>query len=163
MPHKQFDIDSFLEKKSVLSAVIAIGAMVVLLAAFQAGVFVGIHKAAFSYRMGDNYYRAFGNPHTGMMGGNVFFEEELPNAYGAAGKILSVTLPTFTIDDRGVEKIILIENETQMRHFRDVATSSDLKPGDFAVVVGEPNEKSEIEAKLIRILPPPPETAIPGK
>ena len=148
------DIREFIKKKSVLSALIAITALFCLLAIFEAGVFVGFHKARFSERMGNNYfYRTFGAPQGGMHGG--VFEEELPNAYGAAGKIVSVSLPTFIVDDRGVEKVIVIRGDTQIKRFHDTATSSDIAADDFAVIIGQPDEKAQIQAKLIRLLPPP--------
>ncbi len=34
--------------------------------------------------------------------------------------------------------------------------ASDLKVDDSIMVIGSPNDKSEIEARLIRVLPPPP-------
>jgi hypothetical protein len=35
-----------------------LGVVIIELIVFQSGIFVGYHKAAFSFRMGDNYYRA---------------------------------------------------------------------------------------------------------
>ncbi len=134
--------------------------LIILLCVFQAGRFVGFHQASFSYRLGDNYYRAFeGGPLSGgMMRGNPF--GDLPGGHGAAGKIIKVSLPTIVISTPdNLEKTILINDKTLVRHFRGNASSSLLKVGDMVVIIGEPNQDSAIEAKLIRLLPPPPLTA----
>lgn len=131
----------------------------VLFLVFQAGVFVGHRKAAFSFRFGDNYYRVFeGQPR----GGKFFtkmrgpFPDKLIEGHGAVGEVVSVDMPTFAVLGRdGVEKSILVEDDTVIRRFREEVEPADIAVGDFAVVLGEPNEDSQIEAKFIRILPPP--------
>lgn len=136
----------------------SIGGAIIVLAIFQAGMFVGERKAAFSYRFGDNYYRNFGEHHSRRGAFGVSDREGFAEAHGAMGKILSITPPTLMIEGRdNVEKVILLNDKTTIRHFRDEATLADLKVDDFIVVIGSPNDASEIEAKLIRILPPPPE------
>ncbi len=133
------------------------GTLIIALVIFQTGMVVGEHKAAFSYRLGDNYHRNFGEHHArhGMFG---MPEEEFGETHGAAGKILSVTPSTLVIlGHDNVEKIIMINDKTVIRHFRDEATFSDLHVDDFVVVIGSPNEQSQIAAKFIRILPPPPD------
>ena len=150
------DLKEFTQSKSFQGALVGIGIAIVALLIFQAGMFVGYRKAAFAYRFGDNYYRAFGDrgprPFHMPLGG------EFIEAHGAVGKIVSINLPTFAVtgpDD--VEKVVLIGDETRIRHFDTDLSASDLKIDDFTVILGSPNESSQIEAKLIRILPPPPD------
>lgn len=129
---------------------------IIALVIFQAGVFVGYRKAAFAFKFGDNYYRAFGE--RGPRPFQVPVEGKFMDVHGAAGKIIDVSLPTFVVEGPdSIEKVIRIGADTGIRRFRDVATSSDLAAGDFVVVLGEPNENAEVNAKLIRIVPPPPQ------
>lgn len=140
--------------KTFRVALWAVGGLVVLLLVFQAGIFIGYRRAVFTFGGGENYYRAFDRrpgPLGVPRGGDLF------NAHGAAGKILSINLPTFIMEDRdGAERVILISDDTQIRKFRNDATPSDLRQNDFVVVIGSPDDKAEIQARLIRILPPPP-------
>ncbi|MFA6476074.1 MAG: hypothetical protein WCV68_01515 [Candidatus Paceibacterota bacterium] len=129
--------------------------IIAVLVVFQAGRFVGFHQASFSYRMGDNYYRAFeGGPREGgMMKGNPF--GDLPGGHGAVGKVIKVNLPNIVISTPdNLEKTVFLGENTSIRRFRDNASSSEIKVGDMVVVIGEPNQDSVIEANLIRLLPP---------
>lgn len=133
---------------------IGLGVLAAVLFIFRAGMMVGYRQAKFGGRLGDNYYRAFGE------GGR--FDRELPggfpNAHGVAGKIVGIALPTFVVADRdGVEKIVLVTDDTVVRRFRDEIEPEDMRADEFAVIIGSPNEEAQIEAKLIRIMPPLPE------
>lgn len=140
-----------LRSKKIL---IGIGAFIVILISFQAGMLVGFHKAASSYRFGDNYYREFeGRDHKkGFMD-----NEHFPDSHGAMGRIISVHFPSLVIaDPYNTEKVIVLSDDTVIRRFRDTLPQNVLKVSDFIVAIGSPNERGEIEAKLIRLLPPPP-------
>ncbi|HRZ30531.1 MAG TPA: hypothetical protein P5274_02610 [Candidatus Paceibacterota bacterium] len=137
--------------------IFTLAVVVTVLVIFQAGRFVGFRQASFSYRLGDNYYRAFEGPRLGGMkeGGMPF--GDLPSGHGAVGEIIKVSLPTLIVSTPdNLEKTILLKEDTLIRHFREEVSSADLKSGDMVIVVGEPNQDSIIEAKLIRILPPAP-------
>lgn len=138
-----------------------IGAAITLLVVFQAGMVIGERKAAFSYRFGDNYFRNFGEHENRRGSFGMGKEGRFPEAHGAVGKILNITPPTLMIlGPDNLEKVILINDKTAIRHFRDEAVLTDLRVDDFIVVIGSPNTMSQIEAKLIRILPPPPDLYI---
>ncbi|MES2014548.1 MAG: hypothetical protein V4437_01900 [Patescibacteria group bacterium] len=150
------NIDSLFQSKKFQKTIVIVGITLAALVIFQAGVFVGVHKAGFSYRMGDNYYRTFGN----KSGGSFFqeFTTAFPDAHGATGKIVSVHLPTFVMEDQDqTEKIIRIGNATIIKKLRGTASTSDITAGEFAVIIGAPNQNAEVEAALIRLMPPPPE------
>ncbi len=148
------DIKNFFKSKLFTKILYGIGIVIIALLIFRAGIFVGYHKAAFSYQRGDNYYHTFGSNRNGFFMG--IPGDDFANAHGATGKIIKINLPTFIVeDDDHTEKIVVINNNTAIRHFRETATSNDLKIGDFVVVIGSPNNKSEIEANLIRLIPPP--------
>lgn len=150
-------IKNIWQSKFFLGVIFTLAIIVSVLVIFQAGRFVGFHQAGFSYRMGDNYYRAFEGPRPGGMkkGGMPF--GDLPSGHGAVGEIIKVNLPTLIVSTPdNLEKTILLKDDTLIRHFRGEASSTDFKSGDMIIVVGEPNQDSVIEAKLIRILPPAP-------
>ncbi len=130
-----------------------LGVFIVLLLTFQAGMAVGFHRAEFGHRFDENYMDAFGKH---PEGGHEGFRDEPFESHGAVGRVLSVSLPTIVVEDKNVEKVVRVSSSTVVRYFRDHIDVSQIKPNDFIVVIGEPNQASEVEAKLIRMLPPPP-------
>ena len=149
------NIENVLHSSWFKKAVIAVGALLVLLLVFQAGVYVGIRKAGFSARLGDNYYRAVGSIRE-MPGP---FGEELSGGEGAAGKVISVSLPTFVVEDRdNTEKIVSLQNTDDIKYLRDATSSGAITPGRFVIVIGEPDADGKINASFVRILPAPPDT-----
>jgi hypothetical protein len=146
------NLKEFTQSKMFQKVLIGVGIAIIALLIFQAGIFVGYRKASFSYRFGDNYYRVFGEHGQKLFKGSIrggFIE-----ANGAVGKIVSINLPTFVVvGTDNVEKVILIRENTRVRYLDGTATSSDLKVDDSIVVFGRPNENSQIEARLIRIVP----------
>lgn len=139
------------------NVLVAIGVLILALVIFQAGMFVGFRKASFSYGWGDNYRQTFDGPR-GEFGMEMMSGwptgQGLPGAYGAAGKIISISLPTLVvIGPDNVEKVVLIKDDTLIREFRNVIIATDLQVNDQIVVIGAPNSASQIEAKLIRVMP----------
>lgn len=138
-----------------------IGGFIFILIVFQAGVFVGYHKAAYSYRLGEKYYSMFGEHERGHVMG--FKHNDFLNTHGAIGKIISIALPNIIIEDRdGIEKNVVLEDDTMIKRFRDKVTPSDLKIGDSVVIIGMPNDQAQIEARLVRIMPLMPIQTITG-
>ncbi len=153
------DFKNFIQSKTFKKILWVIGGTLVFLIIFQAGVFVGYRKAAFSYHGGESYYRTFGGRgFAEMMGAG-----RLPNAHGAIGKIIKIELPTFVMEDRDqIEKVISITDDSAIRRFHDVLEPADLKVGDMVMVIGSPDnntDTAEIEARLIRLLPAQENTA----
>lgn len=144
-----------LQSKLVTGILVGIGITIAVLLVFQAGIVVGTRKATFSYHSGERYFRGAFGGRPGMMPGigpDGFFE-----AHGAAGKIISVHLPTFVIEGPDqTEKVVLINDGTSIRRFRDIVRPSELRVDDFAVVIGAPNDQAQVVAKLIRLMPAPP-------
>lgn len=147
---------NFFQSKKFTKILCGIGAAIIVLFVFQAGVFVGYKKASFSHRWGDNYHRAFGErKHKGFFY-KAAFQKDFSVAHGSVGKIISVSLPSITIEDSdNTEKIVLISNKTIVRQLRETISPADLKIDDFVVVIGSPDEQGQIEARLIRITPSP--------
>lgn len=156
MDEKRPPRKSTLESPLFHRLLVGVGIAVLLLLTFQAGIFVGFRKAAFSYHGGDNYYRAFGEDRRGPIPG--MMREEFPGANGSIGKILSIQLPILMIEDKdNVEKTIRLSSDTIIRKERTTLAQTDLYTNDIIVVIGSPNAHGEVEAKFIRLLPPPPE------
>jgi hypothetical protein len=134
----------------------AVGGLIVLLLVFKAGMSVGYKKAGFSYRWGENYHRNFSGPRHGFM--NDFFSDkkDFIESNGAFGQIISVNGGTIVMRGRdNVEKIVLVKEDTTITRFREKVELSALKADDFIVAIGEPNSAGQIEARFIRIMPPP--------
>jgi hypothetical protein len=147
-------IKQVLKKSNVKSGVCILGSIFVALIIFQAGMFVGFKKASFSFRAGEQYFRQMnGRPNDQFMGMN---RGDFPNSHGATGKIISIKLPSVIIADKdSTEKTIIISTSTDIKKFKDSVKAEDLQVNDFVTVIGNPNDKAEVEAKLIRIMPDP--------
>jgi hypothetical protein len=141
-----------LDKKFVYAVIALVAALLI----FKVGVSVGYHKASFSYRSGDAYYRMFDKgPRMGMMG-QTFFRDDFSSAHGAVGKIVSVSLPTFVVaSPDNIEKTVIIGDDTIVRMFRGVVDSKKIAVDDFALVLGTPDDTGRIGAKFIRLMPYP--------
>ena len=134
-----------------------LGIIIIASFIFQAGVFVGFHKASFGRDWGENYSKNFGPKHRNPIGG-ALAPDVFPNAHGAIGKIIRIELPTITVSDKdGLEKSILITDDTDIHLMRGDVSPDKLALDNYIVVIGSPNSQGQIEAKLIRILPAPPE------
>ncbi len=154
------DIKTLLQSKKATRVLYIIGGIIIALIIFQAGMFVGLKKASFAFGLGDNYYRTFGGHRNGMGMFNDFRGRDLPNAHGTIGKIIRVSLPTLIIEGKdNIEKVIVIKNDTDIRSFRNIASTTDLMINTNVMVLGTPTETGEISARLIRIMPSDTDTA----
>jgi len=135
--------------------VIGLAGFAVVVLIFGVGMVVGGMKAKFSYRWAESYHENFAGPQGGFFGDwrNI---PPLPGdfieGHGAFGKIIEMQENEFVIKGRGdVEKVILIDDRTIIQKEREEIKKEDLKVGNFVVVIGSPDEKGKIEAKMIRI------------
>ena len=144
-------------KRIIKVGVVIVSALII----FQAGQFVGLKRAEFSFRMADNYYNNFdGRLERGGMikpsSRNMMADGRFTESHGAAGKIIKISLPTVTVSTAdNFEKTIYISSSTVIREFRELIASSSLKVDDIVVAIGEPTMNGQIEAKLIRVMPEP--------
>lgn len=150
------DIKDFFQSKQFKILVGTVAGLVVLLLVFKAGMLVGYKKAGFSFRWADNYHKNFGGPMRGAMPGmpRGFGDREFMGANGTFGQIIKTDGQTLVV--KGVsdqEKIIVIGDKTSIMRFREKIKPADLKAGEDIVVIGEPNNTGQIEAKLIRVMP----------
>ena len=149
------DANNILESKLFKTIVLSIVALIILVFIFGLGVFVGTKKADFSFRWADQYHRNFGGPQAGFF--NDMASRQFTDANGVFGQIIKIDEQTLTIKGKdNVEKIILVDDETTINFQRATIKLSSLKIDDVVIVIGEPDDNGRIQAKLIRILPPPP-------
>lgn len=140
-------------KKVKLSLGLLVG-LIIAIIIFRAGMSVGYHKALFSHHLGDNYLNTFrGGPHPrGGWSGSM--RDDFTGGHSSIGQIVKVSLPTITIEDLdSVEKNIIVDQNTKIRRFRDDVPVAALTIGTKVIVLGDPNDNGQIQARLIRILP----------
>ncbi len=156
------DIDKIFQSKIFQGVIFGLAALVIILFVFKAGMTVGIKKADFSCRWSDNYHQNFGGPQGGFWGG--FNDRDFLEANGVVGQIIKIDDPTLVVRGRGdVEKIIVTNNGTVIKRLMDTIKVSDLNLDENIVTIGEPNVAGQIEAKLIRVMPPLPMPGLPPR
>ncbi len=145
-------IVNFFESRVLVGIFYGVGIIIILGLIFSAGVSVGFHRASFGRAWGENYERNFGMlPSPGF---NNLSGPNFPNAHGAVGKIIKITIPSIIVADKdNTEKVILLSSDTKIQKIRTPANQTDLAINDFVVVIGSPNPQGQIEAKFIRIMP----------
>lgn len=159
IPEIKNKFKNIVESKTFRGFVYAIGILFVAFLIFQAGMVAGFKKASFGRDWGNNYAMNFGSPHKDIRTKNNNMGDfgNLPNAHGAIGKIIKIELPTIIVLDPkdNTEKVVLINDQTEIRNMRETILSTDLKLDTHIIVVGSPNSSGQIEAKLIRFIPAP--------
>lgn len=151
------DFNKIFQSKVFKSVLGCIAVIIVVILVLKIGMMIGFKKAEFSYRWGENYHRNFAGPRGGFF--KDFEGEDFIDAHGVVGQIIKIDMPTTIIikGKDGIEKIVVIKDDTVIKNLRDTVRLENLKIDDMMVVIGQPNEDGQIEAKLIRILPPPPQ------
>ncbi|MEI6288394.1 MAG: hypothetical protein WCP18_02290 [bacterium] len=140
--------------------ILGVMAIIIILLVFAAGMFIGFRKADFSYQWGENYHRNFAGPRGGFM--QNFSGRDFIDAHGTFGQVIQNSSSTLTIKSNdGAEKNILINASTVIRKFRDEIKISDINIGDNLVIIGDPDQSGQIQANLIRLMPPPPTDNLP--
>lgn len=144
------------ESKTSKIIISLLGLLVLILFVFRAGISVGHKKAMFRCDWGRNYEANFGPAGPGPLMREPFMEL-MPNAHGSIGKIIKIDLPSIVVLDEkeNTEKIVLINEMTEIREARGSSKQEDLKIDERVVIIGEPNSLGQIEAKFIRLFQTP--------
>jgi hypothetical protein len=145
------------ESKTFKIVISVLGLLVLILFAFRTGISVGHKKATFRCDWGRNYEANFGPARPGPEMRDLFMDP-MSNAHGTIGKIIKIDLPSIVVLDEkeNTEKIVLIDELTEIRKARDPSKQEELKIDERVVVIGEPNSLGQIEARFIRLFPVPP-------
>jgi len=153
------ELKQLIQSKPYMALVLLVAAIAVIFLIFGAGMYVGYHKARFSYQWGENYHKNFGGPRGGIF--RDFGGKDLIDANGIDGRVIKVVpstnsgqAATLIIKGRdNVEKIVLVKEDTVIRRFTETIKLGDLKVDNNIVAIGEPNDQGQIEAKFIRTMP----------
>lgn len=115
----------------------------VILISFYLGFKIG--RANFYYR-----YPAFIHP---MMRPKEGFIPRKFYGHGLVGEVESIGRDSFVVKSRWGEILtIIIDKNTQFLSGRNQVKFSDLKKGNFVMIIGEPNSsRLEIKATIVRI------------
>ena len=149
------DTNKFFQSKTFKIILWCIAGFIILLGVFKIGTITGFKKANFSYQWGENYHRNFAGPGNGFFGD--FDDKNFIDAHGVFGQVIKIDGSTLVIrGSNNVEKIVLVKDNIIIERFRNTIKPSDLKIDDYVIVIGEPNDAGQIEAKFIRLSPPPP-------
>jgi hypothetical protein len=145
-------MNNFLQSKKITAVVAIIFILCVVLAIFEAGVAVGVHKASFADQIGGAYYRVFGTA-TGALRG--FDQDDFPASHGVAGTIIKIDPPyAFIQGPNNIERTIRLDASTTILKYRNSIAPSNLSEGDLIVVIGSPSTSSSaIDARFIRVIP----------
>lgn len=140
--------------KSKIFAVIGYGLIILASAClvFWLGVTVGMNKADFSCKWGENYQNNFG----GMADRRMPLPDnnDFMGAHGVLGRIIKIDDPVLVVEDRGNTEInVIVDSRTSIVKARDNIKLSDLNVDDSIVVIGEPDNQGRISARLIRVFP----------
>ncbi len=148
------ELKKIFESKKFLKLLYGLGILIVAGVIFHAGIEVGSRKASFGSAYGQHYFENFGMERHGPLGE---LSEHFSNPNGAVGKIIQVTPPTFVVEGSdNTEKVILVTDDTEILLGRQKVSDSELKIDGYVVVIGIPDERGQVEARLIRIMPTPP-------
>ncbi len=127
---------------------IALGVLALAFLLFMGGMFAGYRRARFEYRL-PGPWGMHTLPHMLIRGG-----------HGAIGTLKAAALPTLTLIARdGSSQKIVVASTTLIRNEWGDASTSALVPGAAIIVIGDSADaatSSAIQARFIRILPPPP-------
>jgi hypothetical protein len=146
--HKQFFANPFF-KWTVLS----LGQLIIIIFVFSLGIRVGKHEEHFTKNWMQNYSRNFGTPKPLVIPYGA--PEPFVQSHGLFGTVISKSVDGKSLVIKGqdnVEKTVEIENNTSIQKGFAAIKISDLKDNDSIIIIGEPTEQGEIDAKFIRVI-----------
>lgn len=150
------DLNKVGQSKVFKGILIGIGALVIALLIFKAGMIIGYRKTNFFFRGGPNNHRNFGEPEPRGGFFSNFRDRNPMIGHGSSGQILKIDGSTIDMMERdNVEKMVVVNDQTVMRSDDATIKLADLKVNDYIVVIGQPNNAGQIEAKFVRVMPPP--------
>ncbi len=135
--------------------VAALGAILVILIIFQAGVLIGYERGTHALNWETDMGRGMGDPRS--MLAPFMHDTDDPSSHGAIGTVVSVHQPLFMVKGASqAERVVVIVPSTLIRRMHTMASTSDILPGTQVVVIGAPGVDGRLQADFIRILPAPP-------
>ena len=150
------DIKKIFETKTYTHILTIVAIFLIAWVIFATGIFIGYHKATFSRDWDDTYHEGMMNPNSPLA--PFTYNTDGANPHGTMGEIISIHMPVIMIKgSNNAEQVVIISSSTIIRLLHNIASTSAIQSGQFGVVIGEPDNRGEIQASFIRIVPPPPE------
>ncbi len=149
------------QSKVFKGIILGIAGLVILSFVFCMGVYVGTKRADFAFKWAEEYHRNFAGPKGGFFGD--LAGGDFGNANGVFGQLIKIDGQNLTIKGvDNVEKIIVTGPKTSILYQRKNIKISDLKINENVVVIGDPDNNSQIQAELIRVMPMAPQNINPN-
>jgi hypothetical protein len=137
---------------------------VIVMTIFVTGVLVGQEKARYSFAWVENYQKNFAGPVPMQEISGTMQSNQVISGHGIFGQVLKVDGETLVVKGQdNMEKTVNVSDDTPIVKNRSKAKHSELKVGSNVVIIGEPDDDGQVEAKFIRILPKPESYIIPCK
>ncbi len=145
-------ITNIIKSRWFVGTISIVVGLILILMAFWFGMYVGERRAGFARGWGDNYGMIFGQPRMG------FFpepgENPIPRGFGNGGVVLKVEGNTIAIKGNdNVEKTVVVSNLTSIREGASSISADKINPGDSVIIIGDPNNSGQIQARFIRVFP----------
>lgn len=141
-------MSDFVSSRSLQISLVVIGALILLLASFQLGAYVGGLRAHDEDRWCESQEHMFGMPPNGP--GPAL----MPSGQGVFGNVVNASGTTITVEGSdNLEHDVTISSSTAIREGRSTETLSDIKPGAHVGIFGPTKDDGSIDARLIRIMP----------
>lgn len=139
--------------KTISYLIPVLAVLIFLVGAFWIGMAIGERRARHFNGWCDGYRHAFMPLGRGRM---PLPSPHLPNAHGVFGRVVSVSNQNIVIQGNDdIEQGVLVTSSTAIRLGDRNATLNDIHTDDQVSVFGVPNSVGQIEARLVRLLPPP--------
>lgn len=146
------NLDKILESRALKLAIVSMVVFIAFAFVFGCGIYIGTERANFAYKWAEQYHENFAGPEKGFME-NVM-DRKFTESSGVIGEIIKIGDNMITVrGNDNLEKNILISKNTKIVKQKNNVPSDKLKIGDIIVVIGEPTNKGQINAQLIRIVP----------
>ncbi|MEI6316562.1 MAG: hypothetical protein WCO65_02445 [bacterium] len=147
---------SFIQSKNLSRTMTGILLLVGIIFVFHIGEEFGYKKAELTDHMSDGYYKAFGPHDPGKAGPFGYLFDDQTDTHGVAGKVVAIKNNIILVaDNEGIEKNVLVDKTTIIKNQRNTILIGDIKPNDYIIVIGTPTPDGQINAKIVRVLPPP--------
>lgn len=126
--------------------------LIFLVVAFWLGMAIGERRARHFAVWCDGYRHAFVQPGRDRL---PLPSPGLPNPHGVFGRVVSLSGQTIVIEGNDdIEQSVLMTSSTAIRSGDQNVLVTDIHPDAQVSVFGMPNGAGQIEARLVRILPP---------
>ncbi len=153
LPLLNMTLEDYLFTKKTRYVIWGAAGFVVVLLAVHASMVVNSHRAEYGsdHKSGKMFFAFVPSP------GEAYIE----GGHGAVGTVSNLTLPHFTLVTRGgMSQAVYAATGTVVTLGPGLATTTyALQNGLVVMIIGDPHDEDNryIEARIIRVLPPPPQ------